>query len=95
MNTTRRMKQPAVYDLYDNPELATLAALDQVLPLAVDALCAADESLTDGDYTPKRGIETAVLVHGRSILTLAEALQSSLADYQRSVRRKSEDNIPF
>ena len=66
------------------PELATLAALENLLFVATRALIAEHESLCDDDC-PQRGTEPPTLREARRLLCRVHPLQNAIARYQRAV----------
>ena len=65
------------------PELATLAALENILFVATRALIAEHESLCDDDCP--RGTEPPTLREARRLLYRVRPLQNAIARYQRAV----------
>jgi hypothetical protein len=66
------------------PELATLAALEKLLFVAMRALLAEHESLCDEDV-PHRGTEPPTLREARRLLSRVHPLQNAITRYQRAV----------
>jgi hypothetical protein len=66
------------------PELATLAALENILFVATRALIAEHESLCDDDC-PQRGPEPPTLREARRLLCRFHPLRNAIARYQRAV----------
>ena len=65
------------------PELATLAALENILFVATRALIAEHESLCDDDCP--RGTEPPTLREARRLLCRVHPLRNAIARYQRTV----------
>ena len=66
------------------PELATLAALENILFVATRALIAEHESLCDDDCL-QRGAEPPTLREARRVLCRIYSLKNAIARYQRAV----------
>jgi hypothetical protein len=75
------------------PELATLAALENILFVATRALVAEHESLCDGDCR-QRGTEPLTLREARRLLFRIHPLRSAIARYQRAVLAALEPPQP-
>ena len=76
------------------PELATLAALENILFVATRALVAEHESLCDGDC-PQRDTEPPTLREARRLLCRVHPLRNAIARYQRAVLAALEAPQPL
>ncbi len=95
---------PTPGELEEDPELATLEALDHVLHLAVSAIVAVKPEVMENHPSPAFRTTAPDICTAKNILRLAHALSDMIALYGQIVETKrykrltcsqGDDEIPF
>jgi hypothetical protein len=85
---------PTVGELVVAPELAILAALDDVIDLAIIALVAAQPELQPA-ADQRDDAESSVAVAADHLIAAAQALAAAVATYRVALRDRRDDELPF
>lgn len=92
---------PTPYDLFEAPELASVAALTAVLEVTVAAVVAANPELLDDGWRERRGGPTAQVWTADAIVAHAHALRAVLDRYRIAVElaridpHRAAEDVPF